>query len=62
MRIKDIYNTIWFEAFIKIMSGKDEEVLWEGYIYDLPDEYMERIINCIIPMVDYGPVLGIELI
>lgn len=62
MTIRDIYNAIWFDSFIKVMSGKDEKVLWEGYIGDLLDKYLEKKINCVIPMVDYGPVLGIELV
>ena len=62
-KIKDIYDAIWDEAYIKIFEEIFDglNVIWEGYAGDLPPEYMEMEFKCIVPMDDYGPVLGIEV-
>lgn len=59
MKIKDIYDALWEEAFVRI--GNDDTLVWEGYSYQMPYEYMELKFTCLVPMYDYGPVIGIEI-
>lgn len=62
-KIGNIIDMIWRECWVKIYydRGLNIETVWEGYASDLPDEYEETEFSCLVPMDDYGPVLGIEL-
>lgn len=59
MKIGDIYNAIWEDAFVKI--GNDDGLFWEGYSYQMPYEYMDLKFERLVPMYDYSPVIGIEI-
>lgn len=63
MKIKDTINILYIESWIKIYKETydGEDTIWEGYLYELPNEYMELEINCLVPMYDYVPMIGIEL-
>lgn len=63
-KIKDVYDIIWFESYIKIFKENEFgiDIFWEGYICEMPEKYLETEVHCLIPMTDYGPVIGIEVI
>lgn len=66
MKLKNIINAIWFDAWI--MIGKEDDhggafdTVWEGYAGDIPEKYLETEFDCLVPMIDCGcPAIGIQL-
>lgn len=64
MKIKDIIDAIYIDSYVRI--GRENEAseyitVWEGYRGDIPNEYLEEEFDCLIPMYDYGPEIGIQL-
>ena len=58
----DLTHIIWVESWVKIYpQGEEENVLYEGYMGDVPESLYERKVECICPCNDYAPFIGIEL-
>ena len=61
-KVWDLTHIIWNESWVKIYPNSDEDdVLYEGYMLDVPESLYERKVDCIVPCSDGIPFIGIEL-